>query len=111
MVEMSFEVGANNLVQEDLPVALETAGMEDSACRMRSINACEYARAAETLEVILKDAEEVLPPAKYELVSEFVFWALAALWAAVAGAEASFTYALARYKRAVDGWWSANLLQ
>ena len=107
---MGLELQARNLIQDELPVALETAGMEWHAASVRTVSAHAYAEAAELLETALLEARDILDPDQFRFVEEFLFWAQAALIFAIEGNEADFLISFRKFQNAVHLWWSTLIV-
>lgn len=102
---MSMDQQIKNLVEQELPTALETAGMEWHAASVRTVGAHARAEAVELLKTALDEAKGSLDPSQFRLVEEFIFWAQAALLAATTSSEADFHYAFRKFQHAVHNWW------
>lgn len=103
MDQMNIDIHIDNLVKEELPVALETVGMDRHAASMRIVVA--HAEAVELLQTVLIEAEQILDPDQYKLVEEFIFWAQAAISSAATKNERDFQYSLRKFHDSVRDWW------
>lgn len=107
---MGFELQVKNLIEDELPVALETAGMEWHAASIRTVGALACAEAAELLQTAFEEVEDKLDRSQRLLVEEFIFWARAALYSAMNGNEVEFFYSFQKFQVAVHNWWTTLIV-